>query len=164
MSKTYNHYSGFTLIELLVTIAISLILLSGAIAFFLDYLSQRNVSDSVDEIKTVIQSAQASASSGNLNGCEQLNGYRATSVQNGNVTTIFLQADCTVGTPNVAVEYPLTDGVVVSPNLDMIFKVLHGGVELPAAAASQEITVSNENHSYVFTIYREARYSLGDWL
>lgn len=171
MLKIYNNnfghlyrQLGFTLIELLVTVAITLVLLSGAIAFFLDYLDQRNVSDAVDELKTIFQRASSEANAGNLNGCEQLNGYKITSAQSGNVTTIFLQADCTVGTATEATEYQLANGVVISPNLDVTFRVLHAGVDLPGGVASQEITVTNDSHSYAFTLYREGRFSPGGWL
>lgn len=162
--KKNKYQFGFTLIELLVTVAIMLVLLGGAIAFFLDYIDQRNVSNSVDELKTIFQQALSESNSGNLRGCDQLSGYSVTSAQSGNVTTVFLQADCTVGTPEDPVEYPLSDGVVVVPNLDVTFRVLHAGLDLPGGAASQEIIVSNDSYSYSFTLYREGRFSAGDWL
>ena len=155
---------GFTLIELLITVTITLILLGNAIAFFLDYLDQRSVSDAVDELKVYIQRAESAASSGDLGGCDHLGGYRLSSVQVGNLTTISLQAECVAGTPDPAVTFELTDNVEISPDLDYLFKVLHGGVDIPGGLANQTITISNDNHSFAFTLYREGRFSAGDWL
>ncbi|MCC6711198.1 MAG: hypothetical protein IT416_02485 [Candidatus Pacebacteria bacterium] len=154
---------GFSLIELLVAVTVMMILLSGALAFFLDYLDKRAVNNSVDEIKTYFQRALSDAKSGSLGGCDQLNGYRVTSAQAANIVTVTLQADCTVGTPNPAVTFDLAPNVSVTPNLNMIFKVLNAGVELPGGVASQDITVANDNNVYVFTIYREGRFSSGSW-
>lgn len=164
MKNKFKKTSGFTLIELLVTVAITLILLSGAIGFFLDYLEKRSVSDSVDELKVYIQRAESAASSGDLGGCDHLSGWRLTSVQVGVTTTVSLQAECISGTPDDALTFDLVDNVEISPDLDYLFKVLHGGVEIPGGAASETITVSNDSNSYAFTIFREGRFSAGDWL
>lgn len=164
MRKIHYKNLGFTLIELLVSVTVMLVLLSSALAFFLSYLDKRAVSDSVDEIKVYFQRAISEASAGNLGGCDQLNGYRVTSVKVANITTVSMQADCVVGTPGPAVSFDLAAGVDISPNLNYVFRVLHAGIDLPGGAASQNITVSNDNNSYSFTIYREGRFNTGDWL
>jgi len=160
-----NHKNlGFTLIELLVSVTVMLILLSSALAFFLNYLDKRAISDSVDEVKTYFQRAISEASAGNLGGCDQLNGYRVTSAKVANITTVTMQADCLVGTPSPGTSFNLAAGVNISPDLNYLFKVLHAGVDFPGGGSSQNITISNDNNSYSFTIYREGRFSTGDWL
>jgi hypothetical protein len=77
--------------------------------------------------------------------------------------TVSLQADFTIGTPNPAVTFELSPNVSITPNLNMVFKVLNAGVELPGGVASQDITVANDNNVYVFTVYREGRVSSGSW-
>jgi len=159
----YKKNHGFTLVELLVTVVITLILLSGALGFFLAYADKRDVNNTINEVKTLFQKAQAAARSGDLDGCDQLSGYRVASYQVGSITEISFQAECVAGTANPAETFQFPRGVEISPDLNYLFKVLHAGVDLPAAASSETITVSNTNNSYSFVIYREGRFSAGDW-
>jgi prepilin-type N-terminal cleavage/methylation domain-containing protein len=159
----YKKNHGFTLIELLVTVSITLILLSGALGFFLDYIDKRDVNNSINEVKTLFQKAQAAARSGDLDGCDQLSGYRVVSYQAGSTTEISFQAECVAGTANPAETYEFPRSVEISPDLNYLFKVLHAGVDLPGAASSETITISNAEYSYSFVIYREGRFSAGDW-
>ena len=160
---TNKKKQGFTLIELLVAVAISLILMSSIIGTFLNYLDKRKVSNSVDELKTFFQRAQAEASSGDLGGCDQLSGYRVMTYQVGEITELSLQATCSIGTADAAETYEFARRVNISPTIDYNFNVLHAGVDLPGGAASEAINVSNETNSFTFTIYREGRFSEGDW-
>jgi prepilin-type N-terminal cleavage/methylation domain-containing protein len=155
--------SGFTLIELLVVVAISLVMLGGALAAFLNFTERQKVVTAVEELKAHFASAQAKASSGDLGGCTQLRGYRVQTYLNGSITEVSTRATCTTGTAQAAVVAAFGSGVTVSPNLDMTFLVLNGGVELPSSAASQEITVANGLNEYSFIMYREGRVSEGAW-
>ena len=155
--------AGFSLIELLIVIAISLVLVGGSIAAFLNFSEKRSVTTVVDELKTYFQRAQTKTAAGDLGGCDQLNGYRVETYVSGSTTFISLQAECTTGIASDAQVNTLADGVTVSPNIDAFFQVLNAGVQLPSGAASEDITVSNGQNSYLFTIYREGRVSEGAW-
>lgn len=161
--KIWSLHNGFTLIELLVAVTISLILISGAVGTFLNYLDKRKVSNSVDEIKTYFQRAQAEANSGDLGGCNQLSGYRVRTYLVGEITELSMQALCSVGTANAAETYEFAERVIISPTIDYNFNVLHAGVDLPGGAASEAINIANETNSFTFTIYREGRFSEGAW-
>jgi len=155
--------NGFSLIELLVTVIIMLILLASALGAFLSYSEKLAIITTVDELKTYFQRAQSEAKSGDLGGCSQLAGYRVQTYSVGSNVELSLQPVCTAGTANAAQTYSFSTGITVSPALDYTFQVLQGGVSLPSSAASQDITVSNSQNSYVFTIYREGRWSEGAW-
>lgn len=161
--KTASPPPGFTLIELLVVIGISLVLLGGALAGFLTFSDRQRAIGAVQELKTHFLTAQSKANSGDLGGCEQLTGYRIQTYLTGSVTELSLQAVCAVGTPNTAQVIAFSPGVLIDPNLDVTFLVLNGGVELPDAAASQEITVSSGASEYAFILYREGMASEGGW-
>ena len=155
--------TGFTLIELLVSVAIGLVLSSFAIGSFLDYLDKKNVSNAVDELKAFFQKAESDAKVGNLGGCNQLAGYRVTSSKTCNITRVTSQAVCIVGTPGLAKSFEIEQNIDITPNLDLTFKVLHAGVDIAGGLASTDITVANENNTYVFTVFREGRFSEGSW-
>ncbi|OGJ38331.1 MAG: hypothetical protein A2383_03680 [Candidatus Pacebacteria bacterium RIFOXYB1_FULL_39_46] len=154
---------GFSLIELLVVVAISMILLSVAISSLITFNERRSITNAVDELKSQIQTAQSKAQAGDLGGCNQLAGYSLQTYLNGNVTEISMQASCGVGIPDTAQIQSLPAGVTVTPDLDANFQVLNAGVQLPSGVASQDFTIANNTHSYVFTLYREGRTSEGAW-
>jgi prepilin-type N-terminal cleavage/methylation domain-containing protein len=154
---------GFSFIELLVVVAVSLLLLGGAISALIGFNERRAVTSAVDELKTIIQIAQSKAMAGDLGGCTQLAGYHLQSYLNGNATETSLQAVCGAGTADQAQIQTLPTGVTVDPNLDVVFQVLNAGLQLPAGVASQDITVSNDLHVFVFTLYREGRINQGAW-
>jgi len=153
--------AGFTLIELLVVVTIAMLVLGGALAAFINFTDRRAVLNGVGELKTYLDRAQARARTGDVGGCDELVGYRVQTYLNNNVTELSFQAVCETGTPNTAQVVYLPSGVTVSPNLDLTFSVLNAGVDL--GAASQDITVANDSHSYLFTLYQEGRMSEGDW-
>lgn len=155
--------NGFSLIELLVSIVIMLILLASALGSFLRYSEKRAIITTVDELKTYFQRAQSEAKSGDLGGCSQLAGYRVQTYSVGSNVELSLQPVCTTGIANAAKTYSFPTGITVSPTLDYTFQVLQGGVTLPSAAVSENITISNGQNSYMFTIYREGRWSEGAW-
>ncbi|HEX9817853.1 MAG TPA: prepilin-type N-terminal cleavage/methylation domain-containing protein [Patescibacteria group bacterium] len=155
--------TGFSLIELLVVIAISLILLGGAISALVTFNERRSVTNAVDELKTMLQAAQSKARAGDLGGCDQLAGYRLQTYLNGNVTEMSLQAVCSAGVATAAQLQALPVGVTITPNLDATFQVLNAGVQLPNGVASIDLTIANNTHSYLITLYREGRINEGAW-
>jgi type II secretory pathway pseudopilin PulG len=163
MTHFRSFSAGLSLIELLVVMTISLIMLGGGIAAFSDFSDRRSVTSAVEELKTYFQVAQTKANAGDLGGCTQLSGYQLQSYLNGLVTEVALQAVCSAGTASAAEIHSLSAGVIVSPNIDMVFQVLNGGVQLPADAASEEITVTNGDHAYLFTLSRDGTISEGAW-
>jgi prepilin-type N-terminal cleavage/methylation domain-containing protein len=154
---------GFTMIELLVVVVISLLLIGGGLAAFSNFSDKRSVITAVEELKQQFQSAQAKAASGDLGGCDQLSGYRLQTYQSGNHPEVSLQAECGAGTADTAQISELADGVTIDPNLNVLFQVLNGGVQLPAGVSSLDITVSNPTNSYFLTLFREGRVSEGSW-
>jgi prepilin-type N-terminal cleavage/methylation domain-containing protein len=163
MKKTPPSLTGFSLIELLVVIAISLILLGGAISALVTFSERRSVTNAVDELKTILQTAQSKAQAGDLGGCTQLAGYQLQTYLNSNVTEMSLQAVCGVGEAESAQIQTLPPGVTVSPNLDATFQVLNAGVILPGGAGDIDLTVANNTHSYLINLSREGRVSEGVW-
>lgn len=155
--------AGFSLLELLIVITISLVLIGGGIAAFLNFSDRRTVIASVGELKTYFQRAQSKAAGGDLDDCEQLSGYRVETSVSGTTTSVSLQAECSLGTASAAQITTLIEGVIVTPNIDAFFQVLNAGVQLPNGAASVDITVTNGENIYLFTLYREGRVSEGAW-
>lgn len=159
--KNSSFLAGFSLLELLIVITISLVILGGALASFLSFTDRREVVNAVGELKIYLESAQAKAKAGDLGGCDRLAGYQVQSYLNNNLTEVSLQAVCETGSADSAEVFKLPSGITVTPNLDVTYAVLNGGVNL--SGASEDITVTGSNNSYVFTLYREGRVSEGDW-
>ena len=157
--------TGFSLIELLVVVAVSLILLNGAISALTGFNERRSVTNAVDELKTIIQTAQSKARSGDLGGCTKLSGYQLQTYLNNNVTEVSLQAVCVEGTANDAQIQILPVRVTVTPNLNAIFQVLNAGVLFPddEGAWSVDLTVTNDTHNYLIVLYREGRIGDTGW-
>lgn len=155
-------HRGFSLIELLVTVAISMVLLGGALAGFISFADRQAVTTSVEDLKTLFARAQSKAISGDLGGCDVLSGYRIQSFVTDGVTQVSLRAVCSTGTADPSQIQSLPEGITLSPTLDLTFQVLNAGVS-GVSASGLDIMVSNSDNDYLFTLYREGRTSQGDW-
>lgn len=127
--------TGFTLIELIVSVTIMILLVGGGIAAFITFNDKQQLQGSTKMLQTYMRTAQTKARVGDRpEDCDRLLGYQVGVAQG--TSTITLAAICgetgnetelVVQTAELAnVESIEVEG---GGNLEVLFKVLHGGTE-----------------------------------
>ena len=155
---------GFSLIELMVTITIMVLVLGGGIAGYMTFNDKQTVLEATNQLKTYLHKAQSQAKSGKIISCATpLIGYRVTVDTGSSPNEVSIEERCYNGTESgvagQATTHPLPSGVTVSNNVDVIFKVLHGGVI--GADGGLDIVVSGSNRNYTFTLKKGGEISEG---
>lgn len=157
--------SGFSLIEMMVVITIMALVLGGGIAGYMNFNDKQTVLEATNQLKTYLGKAQSQAKTGKKISCvTPLIGYRV-NISAGSPYTVNIEERCYDGSDDgiagTAESYPLPSGVTVSSNLDVMYKVLHGGII--GADAGLDIDVAGSK-IYRFTITKSGEISEGEWL
>jgi type II secretory pathway pseudopilin PulG len=120
---------GFTLIELIVTITIMMLLLGSGIVSYLRFNDRQAVLAAGEELSSLLRVAQTRARVGDRpSGCYQLQAYHVRAVFGS--STVNLVAVCENGT-FTRTETSLTSNIRAAQEIDVGFRVLHGGVINP---------------------------------
>lgn len=147
---------GFTLIEILIVITITVLLVGGGIAAFINFNERQAILNSAKEVQIFLRSAQTKAKVGQKpTGCNQLEAYRVSGNVNGN--TLQLLAVC-VGAEVAVSDYSLPDNLVFQSGVDLSFLVLQGGV-----SAAQTVSLeSTRGYHYEFEVTQGGEITQGE--
>ncbi len=138
---------GFTLIEMLVTITITMLMLGGGIAAYINFNEKQTLITASKDLQAYLRSAQSKARSGDRpNTCDSLDAYQVYMAAGNN--EIILRAICDGGIVQDSFDsYFLPNGVTSQDEIDMRFKVLHGGVE-----GAGDIVLVMDDKEYLFSV------------
>jgi Tfp pilus assembly protein FimT len=117
---------GFTLIEMLVATAISMFLVGGGIAGYIQFNDRQTVVAGGKQLHSLLRTAQKKAMVGDKPvGCDVLHGYQVRTTNNSGQLTVY--ADCN-NQDYLVITENMPGSVTAKSTSTVVFTVLHGGV------------------------------------
>lgn len=160
-----NH-KGFTLIELLVAIGILLLLLGMGITNYLSFNDRQKLTQAAETVRESVASAQISARSGKLRGCNELQAYRISMNNSGGVGVIGILPICAGTGATEQKDIYLPSGVNFSTTHTLYSRAVTGVIDDDLTPDNGDpptttITISNGN-SLELIISQNGSVSVGE--
>jgi prepilin-type N-terminal cleavage/methylation domain-containing protein len=141
--------AGFTLIELMVVVTITLLMVGGGLAAFVNFNERQTILGGAKELQSILRAAQQKAQISDKpeTGCDRLSSYVVRANQTAPVT-VTVYAKCQSGEVLRSTK-TLNSSLSLSGPLQVTFRSLQGGVEVPATIT---VTSTLTNQSYEFEV------------
>lgn len=142
--KSFKSQAAFTMVELIIAISITLLLVGGGIAAFIEFNDKQAIRASAEELQIYLRTAQTKARLGERPaGCDHLNSYAVKATAGSN--QISLVANCDSG-EQAYDTYSFPSNISIQDELNVAFYSLHGGVS--GAGTIRVIDGSGRTYSF----------------